>query len=61
VLDPNGLQLATFMGMRFEGNALAGTYRNDWVVPCNAKPGNYRAEAMALDAAKNSTGWIFVG
>jgi len=61
VLDPNGLQLATFMGMRFEGNALAGTYRNDWVVPCNAKPGKYRAEAIALDAAKNSTGWIFVG
>ena len=38
IVDPSGNQLASFSAMRFEGTALAGTYRNDWVVPCNAKP-----------------------
>jgi len=61
IVDPAGNQLTSFGAYRIEGNALAGSYRNDWVVPCNATTGKYRAEVMALDAARNATAWTLVG
>jgi hypothetical protein len=61
IVDPNGAQLTTINAGRFEGTALSGSYRNDWVVPCNAVVGRYRAEAIAIDAAKNVTAWTVLG
>ncbi|NCX17118.1 MAG: hypothetical protein EBX24_08605, partial [Actinobacteria bacterium] len=61
IVDPTNAQVASFGAYRFEGNALSGNYKNDWVVPCNARAGKYRAEVMALDAARNATAWTLAG
>jgi len=61
ILAPSGVVLATFSGGRTEGISTSGTYANDWVVPCPATLGTYRAEAQAKDAANNTTPWISLG
>jgi predicted cobalt transporter CbtA len=61
IIDPIGNPLTSFSAYRIEGNALSGNYKNDWVVPCRSVTGKYRAEVMAIDAAKNSTAWTLAG
>jgi uncharacterized protein YfaS (alpha-2-macroglobulin family) len=61
ILAPNGQVLSTFTAGRIEGGPTSGTYTNDWVVPCTATLGVYRAEAQAKDAANNISLWTPLG
>jgi hypothetical protein len=57
IYGPNGSIITQMFGYKISGTALAGSWGNDWAIPCTSAIGQYRVEVQALDAAGNATAW----
>jgi hypothetical protein len=57
IYGPNGLMITQMTAYKTSGTALAGTWANDWVIPCASPVGQYRVDIQAIDAAGNATAW----
>ena len=57
IYNPNGALISQMTAYRTAGTNQAGTWANDWAIPCTAVIGQYRVDVQAIDAAGNATIW----